>query len=551
MPGIVDMHLHLPPGEGVNDDLPSQQLRLLLANGVTTGRNMLGSPSNLVLRDKINRGELAGPQIFTAGPPLTGGSVPTVEAAASVVAAQKKAGYDLLKVHEELKPEVYETIAKTARELGMPFAGHVTAGVGLNRALAAKQTTIEHLDNYLQSAIVVPAAAANLEITASQVVLGETLKYVDEKRIAELAGATKKAAVANTPTLTLFRLVVSDAPPEEYLKWAEMRYIPAKMRENFAKQKAGTLNIPGSVEEKKRYVELRNRVVRELHKANAKIVVGPDSPQFFLVPGFATHREMQSLAEAGLSNYAVLEAATRNGAENLGMLKEFGTIEKGKRADLLLLDANPLEAVGNAKQIAGVMARGKFRANSELQEMLEQIAALHREIKPQTTNVINQPISAADAATTVILLRHADVLKDGTQDPSLSEKGKAQIEDLIKTLEHAGVSVVFTTQFKRTIETGRKVAEHFKIPLVSNEVTGQNIAGYPQLIADKIRSEYAGKTVVVVGHSNTVPQMAQILSGKTPPPIDDATEFDAFYVVVTKNPGAGILIKARYGKAVE
>lgn len=379
MPGIVDMHLHLPPGEGANNDLPSQQLQLLLANGVTTGRNMLGAPSNLVLRDKINRGEIIGPQIFTAGAPLAGNNTSSVEAAVKAVNDQKKAGYDLLKVHEGLKPEVYDAIAKTAREVGIQLAGHVTASVGLKRALAAQQTTIEHLDNYLQAAVVAPNT--NIEITKSQVVLGDTLKYVDEKKLAELARETKNSNVANTPTLTLFKMVVSDAKPEEYLKWEEMQYIPPKMRENFAKQKAGTLNIPGSSEEKKRYIELRNLLIRELYKAGAKIVVGPDSPQFFLVPGFATHREMQSLAEAGLSNYAVLEAATRNGAENLGMLKEFGTIEKGKRADLLLLDANPLDAIGNAKQIAGVMVRGKWLVKTELQKMLEDVAAIHRENK--------------------------------------------------------------------------------------------------------------------------------------------------------------------------
>jgi imidazolonepropionase-like amidohydrolase len=150
------------------------------------------------------------------------------------------------------------------------------------------------------------------------------------------------------------------------------------MRENFAKQKAGTLGIPASADEKKRYLELRNALVIELYKAGAKIVVGPDSPQFFLVPGFATHREMQALSEAGLTNYAVLEAATRNGAENLGMLKEFGTIEREKRADLLLLDANPLENIANAKRIAGVMTRGKFLAKTDLQKMLDDVATLNR-----------------------------------------------------------------------------------------------------------------------------------------------------------------------------
>jgi len=255
----------------------------------------------------------------------------------------------------------------------------VTATVGLKRALDSRQTSIEHLDNYLQSAV---AANARIEVSPSQIVLGETLKHVDEKRLAELAIETSKAGVANTPTLTLFQLVISDAKPEEYLLWDEMKYVPAKMRDNFAKQKAGTLNIPASADEKKRYVELRNLLIRELHKAGARILVGPDSPQFFLVPGFATHREMQSLAEAGLSNYAVLEAATRNGAESLGMLKEFGTVETGKRADLLLLDANPLDAIANTKQITGVMVRGRWLAKAELQKLLAEVASLNSSVAP-------------------------------------------------------------------------------------------------------------------------------------------------------------------------
>ena len=375
IPGLIDMHLHLSAGEGVKNDLPSQQIRLLLANGVTTMRNMIGHPTHLVLRDKINRGEFVGPQIFTAGTPLLINNTPNVEAAVKSVRAQKEAGYDLLKVHEGLTPEIYEAIVKTAREIGIPFAGHVTAKVGLKRALAARQLTIEHLDNYLQSAV---GSEANIQVTPSQIVLGDTLRNIDEKKIAELSRETAKSGVVNNPTLTLFQLVVSDIKPEEYLRWDEMQYVPAQMRENFAKQKSGTLSISATQEEKRRYIELRNLIVRELHQAGAKIVIGPDSPQFFLVPGFAFHREMQSLVGAGLSNYSVLEAATRNGAEILGMLKEFGTIEIGKRADVLLLEANPLENIANTKRIAGVMIRGRWLTRTELQSMLSDVAELNR-----------------------------------------------------------------------------------------------------------------------------------------------------------------------------
>lgn len=375
MPGLVDMHLHLAQGDGTNDDLPSQHLRLLLANGVTTFRNMIGAPSHLVLRDKIRRGELLAPAFYTAGPPLSGGNTPTVEAAKKAVAEQKKAGYDLLKVLGGLKPEVYEAIVRKAKELDIPVTGHVGASFGLSRALNARQHTVEHLDNYLQSAV---KPGSPVEIPASQVVVGDVLKYIDEKKLADLAKETKKQNVANNPTLTLFQLIVSDAKPEEYLKWDEMQYIPSKMRENFTKQKAGTLNDAPPLAERQRYVELRNQLIRELYKVGAKILVGPDSPQFFLVPGFATHREMQTLSEAGLPNYAILEAATRNAAENLGALNEFGTVEIGKRADLLLLDTNPLENIANTKQIAGVMLRGNWLMKTDLEKKLSEVAILNR-----------------------------------------------------------------------------------------------------------------------------------------------------------------------------
>ncbi len=379
MPGLADMHVHIPPGDGTNNDGPSQVLKLFLANGVTTIRGMAGHPSNLLVRERVAKGELVGPTIYAAGPPIHGQVAATTEAAEKIVAQQKSAGYDLLKVHEGLTPETYAAIVAAARRLGIPFAGHVTAGVGLKRALDAQQSSVEHLDGYLQSLV---AENSPVPPPTSQVVLGPVLAHIDESKIASLAEATRKAGVWNDPTLTLFKLVVSYDKPEDLLKWPEMQYIPVNMRQAFAKQKAGTAGIPASAAERQRYVELRNKMVKALHAAGAKLLVGPDSPQFFLVPGFATHRELQSFVEAGLTPYAALEAATRNPAEYLKGASEFGTVEVGKRADLLLVEANPLQSVANVARRAGVMVRGRWMPQSELQKMLDEIAALHRPSPP-------------------------------------------------------------------------------------------------------------------------------------------------------------------------
>ena len=378
MPGLADMHVHL----STQPDLASQQLQLFLANGVTTVRNMIGKPEHLLLRDRVAKGELPGPTIYTAGPPLLGNTVPTPEVAERVVVEQKKAGYDLLKVHEGLTPETYAAIVATAKRVGIPFAGHVTATVGLKRALDAQQTSIEHLDGYLQAMV---ADDSPVKPTGSQVVLGPVLEHIDESKIPALAAATRKAGVWNDPTLTLFKLIVSDVTSEDLLKWPEMQYVPAKMREAFAKQKQSTMDHPAPDGERRRSIELRNKMLMALHDAGAKLLIGPDSPQFFLVPGFATHRELQSFVEAGLTPYEAIEAATRNPGEYFADVmkvpRDFGTVEVGMRADLILLDANPLESVANLSRRAGVMVRGRWLPESELRKMLENVAEITKGTK--------------------------------------------------------------------------------------------------------------------------------------------------------------------------
>ncbi len=434
MPGLADMHVHLYPGAGQPDDLTSQQLQLFLANGVTTIRNMIGKPEHVLLRERVAKGELLGPTIYTAGPPLLGNNVPNPEAAERAVVDQKKAGYDLLKVHEGLSPETYAAIAATAKREGIPFAGHVTATVGLQRALDAQQTSIEHLDGYLQAMV---ADDSPVKPTPSQVVLGPVLDHMDESKLTALAAATRKAGVWNDPTLTLFKLVVSDAKPEDYLKWPEMQYIPAKMRENFAKQKQSTLGNPPPLAERKRYLELRNKVLVALHAAGAKLLIGPDSPQFFLVPGFGTHRELESFVEAGLTPYQAIETATRNPAEYFAEFtkkpRDFGTVEVGLRADLLLLDANPLQSVANLSKRAGVMVRGRWLPESELRKMLENVAALNREN------------TAAPSATSAAPSAKVDFSGTWTLDKSNSEGLPAGMDQLM-TIAQTGDKISLETK---------------------------------------------------------------------------------------------------------
>jgi imidazolonepropionase-like amidohydrolase len=132
---------------------------------------------------------------------------------------------------------------------------------------------------------------------------------------------------------------------------------------------------PPTAERRAKYQRIRNQLVKSIHDAGGKIMAGSDAPELFLVYGFSLHRELQALAATGLSNYAVLAAATRNPAEFLKALDTVGTIERGKRADLVLLTANPLDNIANTEKRAGVMVRGCWLPQTECQKMLDEIAA--------------------------------------------------------------------------------------------------------------------------------------------------------------------------------
>ena len=153
-----------------------------------------------------------------------------------------------------------------------------------------------------------------------------------------------------------------------------MRYMPESVLESWLRAKkeyrARPDFQPAAAE---RLVELRRRLTKALHDAGAPLALGSDSPQFFNVPGFSIHHEMAMMVAAGLSPYQVLVTGTRNPAAYFGTPREFGTVQVGRRADLILLDANPLEDVGNVKRRAGVMVRGRWLPEAEIQERLERI----------------------------------------------------------------------------------------------------------------------------------------------------------------------------------
>jgi cytosine/adenosine deaminase-related metal-dependent hydrolase len=372
MPGLAEMHGHLP-----NPDLPEavteNVLFLYVASGVTTVRGMQGHPSQIALRARIDRGELLGPRLVLGSPSMSGDSVTTVEDAKRLVREYKDAGFDLLKVHENLSPEVYDAIATTAMGTGIPFGGHVTDTVGLFHALSAGQTTIDHLDNYVEA--LVPEGAGPAEAPG---LLGaeQLLARIDESRLPRVVQATLDADASVVPTMVLWESGIYATRPSSDLREerTEVRYMPKDMVERWVQ--AVDERVAGSdAQLLQKLAQLRRRILSALYQGGVRILLGTDSPQIFSVPGFSIHREMQLYVDAGMTPYEVISSGTRVVGDYFG--ENFGTIAVGKSADLILVDGNPLEDIKNVSRISGVMARGRYVSREEIQKRLEAIAAAY------------------------------------------------------------------------------------------------------------------------------------------------------------------------------
>ena len=356
IPGLAEMHAHVP-GDQAPKEFTDRVLALYVLNGVTTIRSMLGAPGHLELRAKAARGEIFSPTIVTSGPSFNGQTVPNAEAAMARVREQKAAGYDFLKIHPGIPREAYDSMAATATRLGIPFAGHVPADVGVRRAIEVKQASLDHLDGYLEAMV---AADKRATAPASAWFGSNLVSLLDWSLLPELTKATVTAGVWVVPTETIMESQ-SAGNLEEMLAWPEMRYWPANVRtqwenalRNFRTQ-GGWTQASGAA-----FVDVRRRLMRGLHDGGVKFLLGSDAPQVWNVPGFSIHREMKQMNAAGLTPYQILVSGTRNVGEYFGAAKEVGTIEAGKRADLVLLDADPLRDIANASAISGVMLRGRW-----------------------------------------------------------------------------------------------------------------------------------------------------------------------------------------------
>ncbi len=364
MPGFVEMHAHVTSTEP-EDVQPL--LDLFLANGVTTIRGMLGRPTHLQLREDLAAGRLRGPRLITSGPSLNGNSVNGPENGAGMVRAQHAAGYDFIKIHPGLSADEFNAIADQANELGIPFAGHVPVSVGVQGALDKGIATIDHLDGYMAALMPANSDPSGGYGGFFDVMLADE---VEVSGLDALVAATVEAGVANVPTESLFEQLVNAEPAEELARRPESRFVSDETIARWIEAKNRTTGERGFEPEVAALaIDIRQTLILRLHEAGAVLLLGSDAPQIFQVPGFSLHHELELMVASGLTPYEALATGTTAAAEFLGMGS--GTVEVGAPADLVLLDANPLDDIGNSRRVHGVVAAGRWANSDQLLAALE------------------------------------------------------------------------------------------------------------------------------------------------------------------------------------
>ncbi|HYV96357.1 MAG TPA: amidohydrolase family protein [Gemmatimonadaceae bacterium] len=360
IPGLVDVHVHL----SYNTLAEQQQiLTMFVANGVTTVVNLRGSAQVLDLRSAVAAGRTLGPRIYSAGPYVNEPFFTTPDEVERAVVEQKRAGYDFIKLHGSLSRAAYARLNAVARREGIRVVGHAPRNLGIEPMFTEHQYMLAHAEEFLYD-------TTNSSTDAS-------LPRIDSL-IPEFARSTARAGMWVSPNLTGFKSIGRMADNlDAVLARPEMKYLPRSNQigwgpaTNPYTARFGKSAVPGILA---RY-RLLEKMVREFHAAGVRLLIGTDAMNTGVVPGWSAHDELEDLVAAGLSPFDALRAATSNAAEFLGEPGDKGTIAVGQKADLVLLDANPLTDIANSRKIAGVMLRGRWMSGADIASMLREISS--------------------------------------------------------------------------------------------------------------------------------------------------------------------------------
>jgi imidazolonepropionase-like amidohydrolase len=383
MPGLADMHMHIRD----NWDWPVSPFYLYLANGVTTIRSFGSHNYVLRWRDKINKGRLIGPNIYTSGPIIYGPVFNTQK----TVRKQITKGFDFIKLYSFLSREEFHNAMITAKQEGIYTAGHIPFQVGLEGVLSQGMDEIAHIEELTWEFVDFDKSknlsgknwlpyVVGVAYQQSGPFLGLDMEELEEKFGDAMSSIAMKVKSENVPvctTIFLDEVIVEKLfEPEQFLSKPENRYLPRSYIAAFNQgREKHQMQFKGGED----FAPFKRRVDRilltYLKEAGVSIVLGTDAGTGWmgLVPGFSIHDELRILTENGFTPYEAIKTGTVNAAlvvEKMNGRGEFGTIEIGKRADLILVKKNPLEDIANIKKILGVMAAGRWYSKATLKDMI-------------------------------------------------------------------------------------------------------------------------------------------------------------------------------------
>jgi hypothetical protein len=346
MPGLADMHVHFPDEK----EMTLQQFfKLNLAAGVTTLRSMRGESRHLTLRDSITKKLILAPDLYLSIA-LPGDSTITEKDLEKFVKQSKKEGWDFIKYLSGLTPALFYTTALLSKESGLKLAGHVY-NQDLQTAIKVDQASVEHY----------------------QAILKEFRK--DSLHFPEVMNQLKERNIYVCPTLSFYYIWGMQFGADELKVRNGMQYVRPQLESKWEKDYNDYYTKYSAPEKNEERLKIIARVkqslydfgklLKRMNDANVKLLLSPDESAFN-VPGFAMAEEMKIYQKAGLSNYAILKIATYNAACFFNKEKEWGSIGKNKKANLILLDKNPLDDINNIKTINTLILAGKALKPEEL-----------------------------------------------------------------------------------------------------------------------------------------------------------------------------------------
>ena len=387
IPGLWDMHVH----EVFGDWLPRNEKLvppLFVANGITGVRDMGGDLEVLkIWRAQIAAGRLLGPRMIIAGPMLDGpvprfpSSAPVSNAAdgRKVVDDLKAQGVDFIKIQSLIPRDGYFAAADEAKKLGIVFVGHVPDAVRASEASNAGQKSIEHFTGIFEG-----CTSIEDQLLKGPKSLGLNVKNYDPIRAKALIALMAKNQTWQVPTLVWERgqwlvddIDLSHDPLTKYApsSWKDHTW-PMFVHDIIKDMDTDPLPV------RKKFVQMELDMTLAMFRAGVPFMAGTDTAAgVHIFPGFSLHQELVLFQRAGLTPMQALQTATLNPAKFMGRTADLGTVEKGKLADLVLLDANPLEDIANTQKIRGVVLAGRYFDRAALDEMLrgvEKAAAAER-----------------------------------------------------------------------------------------------------------------------------------------------------------------------------